>query len=386
MKKYLSYLLLITFPLIMMAKKLKVKLIGKDYDSLYIYDRRMVQDRYKLNGIKISSDMWLFDIPDSICISLPEFELTPCPFDYKTKSTSFIRIGTVSAERDSCYTQLINIENDNDFIIAQYNNSDTIQNTDPCITQMPDKSYKTIKRSKFIIDNFILKKTSIQDIYVRFKDPFYGSFFDFKGEKNTYNDFMTYYISLAKKYPQSKYLLLSLCKNLSAFHSYQDVKQIYELLSSQYKQMAWGKNISDYMGSEHFRNIQLYSLLGRKTYIIQDSTKFNLLVFSASWCRPCHELIPILKNIYHKYKNVLHLTYICLDSPKTIINWHKLIKNEKIPWRSVFAKEKYKDMQQLYYLHGIPTVFLVTPSMQKINIYLPQDMKKLEQLIYEVSQ
>ncbi|NLI36233.1 MAG: redoxin domain-containing protein [Bacteroidales bacterium] len=71
--------------------------------------------------------------------------------------------------------------------------------------------------------------------------------------------------------------------------------------------------------------------LNNKEQVIIDSKKYNLIVFSASWCGPCREEIPILKHIYNDLNAKLDIVYISIDEAKTVEAWQKLIQMEAIP-------------------------------------------------------
>lgn len=124
--------------------------------------------------------------------------------------------------------------------------------------------------------------------------------------------------------------------------------------------------------------------LKNEEQVIVDSKKYNLIVFSASWCEPCRKEIPILKQVYNDLNRKLDMVYISLDNVKTVAAWQKLINVESIPWRSLSAYENINKVQQQYnVVFGIPCILLVAPNgtAEFLDVRKAEDKQRLYQLL-----
>src|SRR5690606_7887089 len=130
-------------------------------------------------------------------------------------------------------------------------------------------------------------------------DPYFSWFSNYYHEKRSYAEYLTFYKSLVQAYPDSRYLISGLANNLMNYKSVDDIKILYSLFSEKHKNTQWAKKIELFM-SRKFENSSL-STLNQKGHeeVLQDQSKFNLIVFTASWCVPCLEEIPLLKEIHN---------------------------------------------------------------------------------------
>lgn len=117
--------------------------------------------------------------------------------------------------------------------------------------------------------------------------------------------------------------------------------------------------------------------------IVKDSSKYNLVVFSASWCGPCHKQIPVLKEIYNDLHEYVDIVYVSIDEPETLEAWKALMRKEKIPWRSLLAVNDVKEVQDKYGAKAIPLTLLVMPDGHKrrIDVRNEEDKEKLYRLV-----
>ena len=98
----------------------------------------------------------------------------------------------------------------------------------------------------------------------------------------------------------------------------------------------------------------------RRLSEIVASHDFVLLDFWASWCRPCRELMPELKDIYaaHKGKK-LEIVSISID--KDIDAWKAMIKQLDLPWQHGAVQLARPDTKpdDAYGINYVPTLFLI---------------------------
>lgn len=171
------------------------------------------------------------------------------------------------------------------------------------------------------------------------------------------------YISLTEDYPDSQSLMATLSSNLTFYRSRGDIERVFRRFSEAQQNSYFGKEVRRYLTTSRFENSLLpSSKTGTLEPIIEDSTKFTLIVFSASWCLPCHRLIPLLKEIYQNSQAKLNMVYISMDKPETVENWKELMVKKEIPWRSVLAGDKTNEVEQNYTVQTIPLVLLVKPN------------------------
>lgn len=85
--------------------------------------------------------------------------------------------------------------------------------------------------------------------------------------------------------------------------------------------------------------------------------KYLIVDFWASWCGPCRQEIPHLKEVYKKYKEKgLEILAVSVDAKAT--DWKKAMDDEKMTWPQVHAQES-KPVMASYLFSGIPYLVVI---------------------------
>lgn len=108
-----------------------------------------------------------------------------------------------------------------------------------------------------------------------------------------------------------------------------------------------------------------------KEFVINDidNKKFNnndlkgqnyLIVFSATWCGPCQEQLPRLKEIYKNYKSK-GLKVVYFNNDDDVARWKKHVQVNKLDWINVSERLKpsVSKIQRSFGVYAIPTCLLV---------------------------
>ncbi|WET01944.1 TlpA disulfide reductase family protein [Flavobacterium sp. YJ01] len=87
--------------------------------------------------------------------------------------------------------------------------------------------------------------------------------------------------------------------------------------------------------------------------------QYILIDFWASWCGPCREELPYIKELYQKYHGQGFEIISIAKDDKTDL-WKKAIEKEKIElWRHIFISEDTKSIITDYFVNGIPHKVLI---------------------------
>jgi thiol-disulfide isomerase/thioredoxin len=356
-------------------RNLNVNFDGIIYDSLYVtgYDTR--DNKIVIKGHKKTAHSWTFSIPDSAWNVLPQYSISTKLYNATDKTVG--NIGFFCDNDTTVVRSILYFNEPELFINARF------------VKRRIDEGQIVVKPDGE--DEFIgVQRYVRQDIFVVSCDNYKYhtlpyTYPNFAGELSDekYSNTINQYAAIVETYPDSRYLLTELHRRCLRFKTKKDIATVFNKFSEQAKKTCWGKEINKYLTTNYFENMRLP--LWNDTvmeFIVKDTTKFNLIIFSASWCAPCHKQIPVLKEIYRDLENNLEMINVSIDNSKTVENWRNLMIKEEIPWRSLLAVNDYEYVIDKYFIHGVPDILLVHPGgyMEKINEY---DEKKLKDRIYK---
>ena len=353
-------------------RSLTIQTKGIEYDSLFIRNTEIPP--FFIKGEKADSITWTFQIPDSLYKTTASFEILPKPFDWNTNTTfkaSFI--ATINGK--DLYTYQLTLDEESSFFTLTYKDCSTMENIFlKAITPEGTDSTVIGKINQTI---FTVEPDKDSETYIRLIDPFYSLFMS--QNDTTYEEYVNRYTLLARQYPDSKYLISQFANHLSQYKDKKDVQTIYTNFSDKYKGSIWGEAVEKYLTAK-FENISLPDALTEEsTPIIKDSTRCTVIIFSASWCQPCHKQLPVQKEIYQKLKDKVDFVTISIDEKKTIKQWQEFVKKEELPWRSLLAYQDIAGVRGKYYVPHIPHTLLVYPdgNFEPFNLWEENEINKL---------
>lgn len=180
--------------------------------------------------------------------------------------------------------------------------------------------------------------------------------------------------SLVQQFPETYYSLV-LLNRLSVRRSINldDLLTAYNNLDDRIKGTPLGKQLKEellnYFTLEAGNVVKSFTAttpLGAEfaNESLKDTT--YLLAFGATWCGPCKENIPKLKNLYSKFKNrKFTVVYVNLDGNEKL--WKSQIANYGVGWINVSDNAKWKESElvKTFNISVIPLYFIVDQN-QKI--------------------
>lgn len=360
---------------VLKSKILTIQTKGIEYDSLFIRNANIMP---LIKGEKADSITWKFQISDSTINTVISFEIQSKTFDWNTKTTfktSFVS----NINGEDLFTHQLAFEDNQSSVTIQYKDSKTIDNI--YLRAKTPEGADTTVIGKINQTIFTIQPVKGSETYIRLLDPFYSMFLG--KNDTTYQEYMNRYVKLAKQYPDSKYLISQLADNLQQYKDKKDVLSIYECLSEKYKKTAWGQAVESYL-TARFENCSLPNALTEENVpIIKDSTRYTIVIFSASWCGPCHKQLPIQKEVYEKLKNKVDFVTISIDEENSVKQWQEFVIKENIPWRSLLAYKDIDGIRKKYYVPHIPYTILVHPdrNFEPFSLWEENDINKMYELI-----
>jgi len=346
-------------------RKIELEIIGgKTYKNLFIRSRQLSKDPIKFVGETVNGTNWTFTIPDSIVKKT-------CNFDFKgqgqTETESFI--GFISViQGDTLIGNYINFENNELLIQLKVKYDHTAHEVN---NQYVAALKKTVTIQQWDADYFSIDP--IQNHYLRENmiDPTFG----FKGYADVF--------SKIKENPNSLYYITRLATLTSLYKSKNDLSKLYYLFSNEMQHSFFGQMIYKNISTFEIANVSLTNCETKKEErIVTNPNKYTLLIFSISWCGPCHKKIPMLKRIYKEMNTALDMVYITIDDEKTLPQWNKLMRKENISWRSLLLNNK--ELKEEWNINAVPDYILISPDWkaQKVILNDENDINSLYSMIH----
>lgn len=365
------------------TKMIQLQLDGKEYETMYLKANLLgLKDKSaNIKGQSSDGSAWKFAIPDSLASHVQWYDIRTAEYDpvlNKIFRVSLMAILGNDTIEGNTGRLLLNYDDKMPLLRMKYIKSETLD-----VSNYRINDSLIVENGKLIFDQFLLDSiVKGSDLAIGLENPRVSTPYFYDDDPA----FVHALDSLSLKYPDSRYLMMTASVYIVSHANKMEGKKIYSNFSKTNRNTYWGERMKKYLSTFQFRNMELpiTSDLDKKELIIIDSKKYNLIVFSASWCGPCREEIPILKQIYRDLGGKLNITYVSIDEQKTLPAWQKLIQTEAIPWRSLNAYKDADELQERYnMIFGIPYNLLITPDgkAESIDVRKIEDKQQLYQLV-----
>ncbi len=189
-------------------------------------------------------------------------------------------------------------------------------------------------------------------------------------------------------FPDSHLLLSELNNNRHNFTK----SQIEHLLSLFDEDVLKSKQVTQL--TEYLQKRNTYSLLNTKfmstnseqILLLNKKAKINMVILWASWCGPCRQEIPFLKEFHKKKTNIstFNMVSVSLDSEKE--SWIKALNFFKMDWQQLIINPDLVQFQKdIFKFDGsIPTILFIDNKgeiIESIRGYNKSNEKKIEEIV-----
>ena len=344
---------------------IRIEFEGHRYDSLSLEIRLQGSElkRISISGYSEDGYLWEFSYPDNLYDSIALFTILGLRTD-------------VASRRRITFSHVLHGDTliSNGFFFKRDTN-----------THIRARYIETRVWETFLDDIFEISADDIQ--MVAALKAIHSEFMLFN-QQFTYEENIQNYMKLVRQYPDSRRFVALVANNMGRFRSIADIAKLFNLFSEEIQQSFFGQRIYQHITRDMtFINQKLATWdTGLLEKIVQDSSRYNLILFSASWCGPCIRQIPILKEFYRDLGQKLTMTYVSLDHERTAENWREKMRSHEIPWRSlmVLTQEKDRAISGDYGVFGVPTAILVHPNsmkMEKLDLWVEEHRQRLYEFV-----
>lgn len=197
--------------------------------------------------------------------------------------------------------------------------------------------------------------------------------------------YKSYFKRIITENPATWLALLNLYQNASSFTS-EELEELAGLFDKQLLQTSTGKKLTNYITQSKLLLVSKpfidfnYADVNDKKFTLNNVKGKNgtLIVFWASWCGPCREEIPKLKEYYKTYA-AKGIAIVSISADHDINSWRKALKEEKMPWPNLNSLPgNFKEITAKYNVSAIPAMFLLDKE-NKIVLADPNNFALVQQ-------
>ncbi|MRT94665.1 TlpA disulfide reductase family protein [Ancylomarina sp. 16SWW S1-10-2] len=111
--------------------------------------------------------------------------------------------------------------------------------------------------------------------------------------------------------------------------------------------------------------------------------KYLVVDFWASWCGPCRNEIPPMKELYEEYKGQ-DIEFLSVSIDKSKNAWKKAMRQEDMAWPQLQAPDSGKELMKKYQFSGIPFIILLDKEGKIAAKHLRSEtLKEKLEIIFE---
>lgn len=172
----------------------------------------------------------------------------------------------------------------------------------------------------------------------------------------------------------SSMIVLSNINSERNYYTLDSLSLAYSLFDKSVQQSEKGKSLKSFIENQKkftsvglSKSFQFYDVQGKSYNFEQfiDKKKIGLMVFWASWCGPCIAEIPVLAELYKKYKDKVAFVSLTVDKDRE--KWMKALKAHPMDWLTLsgFSKDGKKNTtNEIFDPSWIPCFLLVDKDGQ----------------------
>lgn len=188
-------------------------------------------------------------------------------------------------------------------------------------------------------------------------------------DKNRINE-LNQEFKFAKEHPNSIKSLEMIRIRVGRFEGmnyYDTFEEVFQNFSPEIKNSEKGKEMAEKL--KYFKQSKVGS--PAPNFILKDSNdktisladfknkEYILIDFWASWCAPCLEELPYIKELYKKYQHQ-GFEIISITEDKESDSWkNAIIKNKIESWKHISLLENQSKIDKEYFVNGIPHKVLI---------------------------
>ena len=170
---------------------------------------------------------------------------------------------------------------------------------------------------------------------------------------------------LVKEHPNSYASVFSLGEAREMM-SIEQQERLYAGLSAGMKQTKEAKEFHEFSqglrNSAVGRKVSNFTLPDEKDQSLSFSSfkgKYVLIDFWASWCSPCRQSFPHMREVFKQYKDQ-HFDIYSISIDKSKEAWLKAVAEENNPWKQ--ALDNINIAGSGFAITGVPTTYLISPE------------------------
>lgn len=168
-------------------------------------------------------------------------------------------------------------------------------------------------------------------------------------------------LATVQQYPYSYFAFFSIYRNRT-FYKKNELSTLFYLFDLELRKSILGEEIQAYLNRLDCKNCKVPNILltdkeGQKRVLTYEKP-VTMVIFWASWCKPCREEIPVVKKIYQEYGNQIQIINLSVDTDKDA--WRKALIQEQMPWLQAWIENKDAErVKSLFNFQVIPfTIFI----------------------------